>query len=43
MKQDSYIVPLIIIGTLIVFTALAGAENVFNVMAQFIGGIITGK
>ena len=43
MKQDSYIVPLTIIGTLVAFTAFAGVENVFNVLAQFIGGIITGK
>ena len=41
MKQDSYIVPLIIIGTLIVFTAYAGVENTFNVLAQFIGGVIS--
>ena len=42
-ENDWYIVPLVIIGTLVVFTALAGVENTFNVMAQFIGGIITGK
>ena len=42
-ETDWYIVPIVILGTLIVFTAYAGAENVLNVMAQFIGGIITGK
>ena len=43
MQNDWYIVPIVIIGTLIVFTAYAGIENTFNVLAQFIGGIITGK
>ena len=43
MKQDSYIIPLVILGTLIVFTAFAGVERTFNVLAQFIGGIIIGK
>ena len=42
-ENDWYIVPIVIIGTLIAFTAFAGVENVFNVMSQFIGGIITGK
>lgn len=43
MQNDWYIVPLVILSTLIVFTAYAGVENTFNVLAQFIGGLITGK
>ena len=39
-ENDWYIVPLVILGTLVVFTAFAGVENTFNVMAQFIGGVI---
>ena len=42
-QTDWYIVPIVIIGTLIVFTAYAGVERTFNVLAQFIGGIIIGK
>ena len=41
-QTDWYIIPLTITGTLIAFTAFAGVENTFNVMAQFIGGVITG-
>lgn len=43
IANDWYIVPIVIIGTLIAFTAFAGLENTFNVLAQFIGGVITGK
>ncbi len=42
IENDWYIVPIVIIGTLIAFTAFAGVENTFNVLAQFIGGVITG-
>ena len=39
MQNDWYIVPLVIIGTLVVFTAYAGVENTFNVLVTFFTSI----
>ena len=38
-ENDWYIVPIVIVGTMIGFTLLAGVENTFNVLAQFITNI----
>ena len=40
IANDWYIVPIVIVGTMIGFTLLAGVENTFNVLAQFIEGIM---
>ena len=39
-ENDWYIVPIVIVGTIIGFTLLAGVENTFNVLAQFIEGVM---
>lgn len=39
IENDWYIVPLVIIGTVMAFVAYAGVENTFNVMVQFITSI----
>jgi len=39
IQNDFYIIPLIVLGTLIVFTLIAGVENTFNVLVEFIGGV----
>ena len=38
-ENDWYIVPLVIIGTLIAFTAFAGVERTFNVLVTFFTNI----
>ena len=35
-NEDWYIVPIVIIGTIVAFVAFAGVENVFNVVGQIV-------
>ncbi len=38
-QNDWYIVPIVIVGTMIGFTLLAGVDNFIEVMSDFIVGI----
>ena len=42
LKDDNYILVVVIpVALLVAFMIVVGADKVFNVMAQFIGGIVT--
>lgn len=40
IKNDWYIIPVTIIGTILAVTVLVGVEDMFNVLAQFIGALV---
>lgn len=39
IKNDWYIIPLVVLGTIIAFVAFAGIENTFNVLVTFFTSI----
>ncbi len=41
IKNEWYIIPLTVIGTFLAVTAFVGVEDMFNVLAQFIGAVVT--
>jgi len=40
IENDWYIIPLVILGTFLAVTLYAGVDLVFNVMVEFIGGLM---
>lgn len=41
IQNDWYIIPLTTIGVFLAVTAVVGVEDMFNVLAQFIGGVVS--
>lgn len=41
VENDWYVIPITIIGTFLAVTAFVGVAEMFNVLTQFIGAVVT--